>query len=202
MPPLRTSSAPVCALGLPTPFGSLWSPFPPDRGNQPSPRGRLKAAARAAPTARTGPGALVRRRQAQNRNCTSPKFLPAQAPSGAGRDRAQALLILRAGNSLPAPRDNPRNGVRGKATRSTGTVLLWSRPRGRFAYFAATGKVGRRPQAAKPPCAQQTQSETCPLIRHGFAVPPSPKGEGLKWAGGETPCINQNPQRLRALFRR
>ena len=193
MPPLRTSSAPVCALGLPTPFGSLWSPFPPDRGNQPSPRGRLKAAARAAPTARTGPGALVRRRQAQNRNCTSPKFLPAQAPSGAGRDRAQALLILRAGNSLPAPRDNPRNGVRGKATRSTGTVLLWSRPRGRFAYFAATGKVGRR---------QQTQSETCPLIRHGFAVPPSPKGEGLKWAGGETPCINQNPQRLRALFRR
>ena len=28
-------------------------------------------------------------------------------------------------------------------------MLLWSRPRGRFAYFAATGKVGRRPQAAK-----------------------------------------------------
>ena len=81
-------------------------------------------------------------------------------------------------------------------------MLLWSRPRRRFGDFAATGKVGRRPQAAKPPCAQQTQSETCPLIRHGFAVPPSPKGEGLKWAGGETPCINQNQQRLRALFRR
>ena len=66
-------------------------------------------------------------------------------------------------------------------------MLLWSRPRGRFAYFAATGKVGRRPQAAKPPCAQQTQSETCPLIRHGFAVPPSPRGGRLlggRLAGG------------------
>ena len=31
-------------------------------------------------------------------------------------------------------------------------VLIWSRPRGRFAYFAAMGKVGRRPQAAKFPC--------------------------------------------------
>ena len=29
-------------------------------------------------------------------------------------------------------------------------VLIWSRPRWRFAYFAAMGKVGRRPQAAKP----------------------------------------------------
>ena len=30
-------------------------------------------------------------------------------------------------------------------------VLIWSRPRWRFAYFAAMGKVGRRPQAAEPP---------------------------------------------------
>ena len=195
--------APVCLINAgAAQVCRLCEPHPPRFARHLPLKGKACGRPKAAPTAENGPGALVRRRQAQNRNCTSPKFLPAQAPSGAGRDRAQALLILRAGNSLPAPRDNPRNGVRGKATRSTGTVLLWSRPRWRFAYFAATGKVGRRPQAAKPPCAQQTQSETCPLIRHGFAVPPSPKGEGLKWAGGETPCINQNPQRLRALFRR
>ena len=30
-------------------------------------------------------------------------------------------------------------------------VLIWSRPRWRFAYFAAMGKVGRRPQAAELP---------------------------------------------------
>ena len=30
-------------------------------------------------------------------------------------------------------------------------VLIWSCPRWRFAYFAAMGKVGRRPQAAKSP---------------------------------------------------
>ena len=60
------------------------------------------------------PGALVRKRQARERNRTRPNFPPTQAPSGAGRDRTQALLILRAGNVLPTSRDNPRNGVRGK----------------------------------------------------------------------------------------
>ena len=43
-------------------------------------------------------GSLTRQSQAQERNRISPKFPPAQAPSGAGRNRTQALLILRAGN--------------------------------------------------------------------------------------------------------
>ena len=60
------------------------------------------------------PVPLVRKRQARERNRTSPNFPPTQAPSGAGRDHTQALLILRAGNILPTSRDNPRNGVRGK----------------------------------------------------------------------------------------
>ena len=42
------------------------------------------------------------------------QILQTQAPSGAGRTRTQALLVLRAGNFLPGLRDNPRNGVRGK----------------------------------------------------------------------------------------
>ena len=41
-------------------------------------------------------------------------------------------------------------GVRGKGDYEH-EVLIWSRPRWRFAYFAAMGKVGRRPQAAKSP---------------------------------------------------
>ena len=107
--------------------------------------------------------------QAQERDRTSSNFPKTQAPSGAGRNRAQALLILRAGNVLLTSRGNPRirgpgptPPVRGRcrvategigwATRSTGTVLLWSRPRRRFGDFAAAGKVTRRPQAAKLPC--------------------------------------------------
>ena len=114
------------------------------------------------------PVPLVRKRQARERNRTSPNFPPTQAPSGAGRDRTQSLLILRAGNVLLTSRGNPRirgpgptPPVRGRcrvategigwATRSTGTVLLWSRPRRRFGDFAAAGKVTRRPQAAKSP---------------------------------------------------
>ena len=96
------------------------------------------------------PGALVRKRQARERNRARPNFPPTQAPSGAGRDRTQALLILRAGNVLPTSRGNPRKWGPGKGDYEH-KVLIWSRPRGRFGYFAAMGKVTRRPQAAKSP---------------------------------------------------
>ncbi len=121
----------------------------------------LRAVRCAAPTAGDGPGALVRKRQAQKWNRTSPNFSSAQAASGAGRDRTQALLILRAGRILPAPRGNPRNGGPGKGDYEHGSAHR-SRPRWRFAYFAAMGKVGRRPQAAK-----------LPLVRKSFFAPPS-----------------------------
>ena len=96
-------------------------------GQPPSPKGKAFGRLIAAPTVHRKPvGAhsmrppefapvpLVRKRQARERNRTSPNFPPTQAPSGAGRDRTQALLILRAGNVLSTSRDNPRNGVRGK----------------------------------------------------------------------------------------
>ena len=38
------------------------------------------------------------------------------------------------------------------------SALILSRPRWRFAYFAAMGKVGRRPQAAKSPFAHPSKS--------------------------------------------
>ena len=41
-------------------------------------------------------------------------------------------------------------------------VLIWSRPRRRFGYFAAVGKVTRRPQAAKPPCKKRNRSVIAP----------------------------------------
>ena len=54
-----------------------------------------------------------------------PKTAPAAifanpGPSGPGRNRTQALLILRAGNEAPTKQEGvPRNGVRGKATMGT-----------------------------------------------------------------------------------
>ena len=52
--------------------------------------------------------------QAQTRDRSSFDFLKTQAPSGAGRDRTQALLIPRAGRILPTPRGNPRKWGPGK----------------------------------------------------------------------------------------
>ena len=69
-----------------------------------------------------------------------------------GREKPQtATQILRAERILPTPRGNPRNGGPGKGDYEH-EVLIRSRPRWRFGYFAATGKVTRRPQAAKFPC--------------------------------------------------
>ena len=104
-----------------------------------------------APTAETDPGTLVWQTQAQEWNRGSSNFPLTQAPSGAGRERTQALLILRAGRVLPTSRGNPRNGGTGKGDYEH-EVLIWSRPRRRFGDFAAAGKVTRRPQAAKFPC--------------------------------------------------
>ena len=113
------------------------------------------------------PETLVRQTQAQNWDRANPNFLPAQAPSGAGRNGTQALLVLRAGRVVPTLRGNSRKQGSGAdspcqgemARRARGgrvgdyehEVLIRSRPRGRFGSFAAMGKGTRRPQAAKSP---------------------------------------------------
>ena len=103
----------------PTPFGLR--PFPPDRGNRPSPlEGEGLRAADSRPYGGKRAGSLARQSQAQEWNRTSPNFPPTQAPSGAGWNRTQALLILRAGRILLASRGNPRKwGTGGKANMDT-----------------------------------------------------------------------------------
>ena len=49
-------------------------------------------------------------------------------------------------------------------------VPILSRPRWRFAYFAAVGKVGRRPRAAKSPLRQIKQKSG---VRVNNPPPPS-----------------------------
>ena len=155
------------------------------RGRSQTARGRPHGAA---PTVENGTGALARKRQARERNRTSSNFPPTQAPSGAGRDRTQALLILRAGRILPTSRGNPRNRGPGKGDYEH-EVLIWSRPRGRFGSFAAMGKGTRRPQAAKSPAKRAIQRPDegigpykkvlyyRPLIRLAYARHLPPRGK-------------------------
>ena len=94
--------------------------------------------------------------------------------------------ILRAGNSAELlRRDSRKTGsgadspCQGEMSRSDKggrvgdyehEVLIWSRPRWRFAYFAAVGKVGRRPRAAKSPPRQIKQKSG---VRVNNPPPPS-----------------------------
>ena len=169
-----------------------------------------------APTAESGLGALVRQTQAQKRNRISPNFPPAQGPVARTKPHP-STPVLRAGNVLPTSRGNPVTGVRGKRSygprrSASGAVVHRPRPRRRFGDFAAVGKVTRRPQAAKLPCVQQMQSETCPLIRPlrghltlsplAFGHLPltrgvGPQGEGLEKADGE---ISLRPSIHRSLI--
>ena len=68
----------------------------------------------------------------------------------ARKESRKATQILRAGRSPPTQRDNPRKRGPGKGEYGHEVSIL-SRPRWRFGYFAAMGKVTRRPQAAKLP---------------------------------------------------
>ena len=97
-----------------------------------------------------------------------------------------ATQILRAGNFLPGQRDTPRQRGPGKGDYEH-EVLIWNRPRRRFGYFAAVGKVTRRPQAAKFPLPITNQIQNLP------PHPPQcahwgtfPQGEGL-YKKQETP---------------
>ena len=166
----RSQTGPGAALGRsphpsgltaspPTPFGL--QPFPPDRGNRPSPKGEgLRATARVAPTQETNRERWFGKPRRKSGTAPTPIFHKPRA-QWPGRNRTQALLILRAGNVLPTPRGNPRKWGPGKGDYEH-EVLIWSRPRRRFGDFAAVGKVTRRPQAAKPPCKKRNCSIIAP----------------------------------------
>ena len=130
-----------------------------------------------------------------------------QAPRGAGRNRTQALLTLRAGRAARCSRGDPRKRGPGKGDYEH-KVLIWSRPRRRFGDFAAGGKVTRRPQTAKLPCVQRIQSETCPLIRLALRPATFPPGGRLKKERRrnsprrtkDAPALALNDQRGRVLI--
>jgi len=101
------------------------------------------------------------------------------APSGAGRNCTQALLILRAGNFLPSRRGSPRKwgpGVRrlGAPERcSSGAV-----PRRSFGFFPIAGKE-TRPAGRNPPAARRRRN---PPARNETALSSSPHPSRLRRA--------------------
>ena len=70
-------------------------------------------------------------------------ILQTQGPV-ARKESRKATQILRAGRSPPTQRGNPRKRGPGKGEYGHEVSIL-SRPRWRFGYFAAMGKVTRRP---------------------------------------------------------
>ena len=99
------------------------------------------------------------------------QILRTQGPV-ARRESRKATQILRAGRALPTQRDNPRK-------RGPGKAVLWARsahrprPRWRFGYFAAMGKVTRRPQAAKLPAKWRAGSSRPTPGKGCFFIAPS-----------------------------
>ena len=115
------------------PFGT----FPPDRGNRPSPLGEgLRS------------GALAQHTQAQSENRTSSKFGPPRPQWGRKKTQASTPNFARRNHSSTSQESAPVKRGPGKGEYERGALIL-SRPRGRFAFFFATEKEGRRPQAAK-----------------------------------------------------
>ena len=103
-----------------------------------------------APTAENSLGTLARQTQAQTWNRTKNKFCKLRAQWPGGKLGTHSNFARR---KLPHRQGvTPVMGVRGKRRPSRSERSCPSeRPRGRFGYFAAMGKVSRRPQAAKSP---------------------------------------------------
>ena len=153
----------------------------------PSPKGEgFRATARVALTPGNGPGALVRQSQARLWNRIRPKFLQTQGPV-ARIEWQKATQILRAENPTPSQRGNPRNGGPGVSGPMGTKCPSAASPGDPLVSFPSLGKKLAARRRRNIPLRGTKPLYHRPLIRHGFAVPPSPQGEGLKGAGGETP---------------
>ena len=126
------------------------------------------------------------------------KFLHAQGPVARIKWR-NATQILRAGNVLPNPRGNPRKWGPGKGDYEH-EVLIWSRPRWRFAQSLVTPDEAQRSGFAGKRRSKGTNAvfaarrkrsgvDFATTSRHGQSHSPP--------AGGETPpradTINPTP---------
>ena len=120
---------------------------------------------------------LARQPQARLWNRTNSNFPKTQGPV-ARKKSQKATQILRAGNFLSGPRDNPRNGVRGKATMSTkcssepSPVAFW--------LLCRHGQSNSPPAGGEIPLRGTKPLYHRPLIRPSVRTgAPSPQGEGL-----------------------
>ena len=147
------------------------------------------ATARVAPTVENGPGALAEKTQAQTWNRTKNKFCKPRA-QWPGRNRRKPLRFCAPEMFCPPQGVTPVNGVRGKATMSTkcssgavpGGVLVplppWAKElAARRRRNPPAKRAIQRPDEGIGPYKKAFYHR--PLIRHGFAVPPSPQGEGF-----------------------
>ena len=75
------------------------------------------------------------------------------------------------------PGEAQRSGFAGKRRSKEAVAVFAARRKRRQADFATTSRRGQShspPAGGEIPRVQRAQSEPCPLIRHGFAVPPFP----------------------------
>ena len=98
------------------------------------------------------------------------QFLQTQGPSGPGWNGGMSLrfcapkmlcpdqgvtLVMGSGADSPCQGEMARRTRGGRVGDYEHEVLIWSRPRWRFAFFFAMEKEGRRLQAAKYPCGRK-----------------------------------------------
>ena len=185
------------ALRAPYPFCPFGT-FPPDRGNRPFPLGGGLAGGQRPPLRRKTDrerwlGKLRRRPGTTPRtNFANP------GPSGPAGFLTRTQ-ILRAGNVLPTPRDNPRKWGPGKGDYEH-EVLIWSRPRRSFGFFPIVGKetrpAGRNSPAynkcsPKPAPSSGPFGATFPYPLCRFAT--SPLDKGSRPPGGRFKKRRRNP---------
>ena len=151
----RSQTGPGAALGRsphpsgltaspPTPFGL--QPFPPDRGNRPSPKGEGFWAAKGRPYGGKRPGGVGSANPGADAKPQQLQFPSRSGPQWGRTKPHPSTPVLRAGNFLPTARGNPRNGGPGADSPCQGEMSRSDRG-GRVGEYGHEVSILSRPPA-------------------------------------------------------
>ena len=190
----RSQTGPGAALGRsphpsgltaspPTPFGL--QPFPPDRGNRPSPKGEGFWAAKGRPYGGKRPGSVGSANPGAEAEPHQSQFSSRSGPQWGRTGPHPSTPVLRAGNFLPTSRGNPRNGGPGADSPCQGEMSRSDRG-GRVGEYGHAVSILSRPPAIlwflshrwernSPPAGGETPLRTTNAVRN---LPPHPAPSG------------------------
>ena len=167
MAPLRREEGSFRSGRMIAALQSGWQPAPSSASHSLGtcpPRGRLSGDRKGRPYGVSSTSTVGSAKPGAEFESHRMQFWGSQAP--VGREETQAATqILRAGNTLPTPRDNPRNGGLGESRHWRTKFASAASPSVFWFLFHVEKELAPQGETLQNGAPHKRKSETCPLIR-------------------------------------